>query len=526
MTINSFRELARPAPSRIRLFLIPVFFSLMVCVSVASAADIQNADTDTAESLTKRASKQIKKGALTDAEKLLRQALDINPKSSNTRLTLAYLLVKKRRWIEAYEISLEIAKAEPKNSRAFAVLGVALLNAGRFPEAKTILYNAINLNKREALAWAGFGMLDFYENRINDSLANLRVAVYQDPNEADFVFALAQVSARAEHYKEAADAYNLFLSIADRSDTERRERIKGLIEFLRYLGQKDSLYVTAGQDATSVPISIVGNRPIIQLRVNESSNPLKFVLDTGSGISVISNKTAALLKIKPVAHGGFAKGIGGDGKFEIIYGFLRQVGIGAVKIRNVPVYIREFHNTTENVDGYIGLSLISKFLTTLDYGNLTFDLRKKDADASQVSSDTVSLPLRLTSSGFLSGEVQLEGIDSPLNFIVDTGASVSVISDDIAGMDKVSHFAREEKLRVIGSAGVTEDVPTFLLPRVSFGTHSRQSITAIALDLDLINEASGFQQSGILGGNFLRNYRLTFDFKNSKVTFVPISQEK
>lgn len=526
MTIDSSRELARPATYRTRLFLLPVFLLAMMCASVASAADIQNPETDTAESLTKHASKEIKKGALADAEKLLRQALQINPKNSDTRIALAYLLVKQRHWTEAYDIALDIAKAEPKNSRAYAVLGVALLNAGRFPEAKKILYNAIAINKREALAWAGCGMLDFYENRIEDSLSNLRVAVYQDPADADFVFTLAQVSARAERYSEAADAYKVFLSIADKSDGERRDRIKGLIDFLRYLGQKDSLYVTAGADATSVPISVIGNRPIIQLRVNDDQRPLNFVLDTGSGISVISNKTAALLKLKPVARGGFAKGIGGDGKFEIIYGFLRQVGIGSVKVRNVPVYIREFHNTSENIDGYIGLSLISKFLTTLDYGNLTFDLKKKDAISEQAGIESVSLPLRLTSSGFLSGEVQLEGIDSPLNFIVDTGASVSVISDDIAGMDKVSHFAREEKLRVIGSAGVTEDVPTFLLPRVSFGTHSRQSITAIALDLGLINEASGFQQSGILGGNFLRNYKLTFDFKNSKVTFVPIVLEK
>jgi hypothetical protein len=80
-------------------------------------------------------------------------------------------------------------------------------------------------------------------------------------------------------------------------------------------------------------------------------------------------------------------------------------------------------------------------------------------------------------------------------------------------------------MRVIGSAGITEDVPSFLLPKITFGSHSRKSITAIALDLDLINEASGFEQAGILGGNFLRNYRMTFDFKNSKVTFVSISQD-
>jgi hypothetical protein len=78
-------------------------------------------------------------------------------------------------------------------------------------------------------------------------------------------------------------------------------------------------------------------------------------------------------------------------------------------------------------------------------------------------------------------------------------------------------------MRVIGSAGVTDGAATFSLPRVSFGQHSRQGIKAVALDLDLINEASGFEQAGILGGNFLKNYRLTFDFRNSKVIFVPIN---
>ena len=96
-------------------------------------------------------------------------------------------------------------------------------------------------------------------------------------------------------------------------------------------------------------------------------------------------------------------------------------------------------------------------MTTIDYGKLTFSLTK-DLDPPKIADapEAVSLPLRLTSSGFLSGEVQLEGVESPLNFIVDTGASVSVISDEVAGLDAVSPFANTEKMRVIGSAGITE----------------------------------------------------------------------
>jgi tetratricopeptide (TPR) repeat protein len=491
-----------------------------------ASPDIQQVKGDEIKRLVKQGDRLMRRGQYVEAERVFKRAIEIYPNNSFPKLKLALVYVKQRRLTEAYEMSFAVAKAESDNSHAFAVLGVTLLSAGKFRDARAILVNSLKLNRKEALAWAGYGMLDFYENRILDSLNNLHEAVYHDSDEADYFFALAQVSARAERYKDAADAYYRFLSLSKNTDDERRSRIKGLINFLRFLGGKESLYKTAGDSETSVPITVIGNRPVIELRINDRREPYRFVLDTGSGISVISDETAKRLRIEAVTKGGFAKGIGGDGRFEIVYGFLKEVDIGEINVRNVPVYIRKFHSGGGEIDGYIGLSLISKFLTTIDYGELTFSLTKRAEVDAVTEATAVSLPLRLTSSGFLSGEVELQGIDGPLNFIVDTGASVSVISDDVANMDGISPFSRNEKMRVVGSAGITDDVPSFLLPRVSFGTHSRESITAIALDLDLINEASGFEQAGILGGNFLRNYRMTFDFKNSKVTFVPINKEK
>ena len=314
------------------------------------------------------------------------------------------------------------------------------------------------------------------------------------------------------------------MQISPRADKERRDRILGLIRFLDYLGNRSSLYDADDDKKTVVPITLINDRPVINLRINGKERSLKFVLDTGSGISVISKETAKELNLKPVAKGGLARAIGGDGKFQIVYGFLNKVEIGNVKVSNVPIYIREFHDNNEQIDGYVGLSLISKFLTTIDYGNLTFALTGKNlVESANEENEKLILPLRLTSSGFLSGEVTLEGLPTALNFIVDTGASISVISDDVAGTQEIRQFMREEKMRVIGAAGVTEAVSAYLLPRVTFGSHSREKIKAVALDLDIINEASGFEQAGILGGNFLKNYRVTFDFQNSKVLFVPIA---
>lgn len=502
-----------------------VLFVISLPFLVLASDDVQQIEEDTRRQI-KQSDKLLRKGNTAEAEKILREIIKRDPNHSAAKIKLAYLLLKQKQLGEAYELSYSVAKAEPKNSFAFAVLGTTLLNVGNFKDADALLVNALNLNKKEALAWAGLGMLDFYENRIFDSIDNLKAAVYLDGGEPDFIFTLAQVSARAERYKEAADAYNRFLSVSPQTDVERRDRIKGLIAFLQFLGGRQSLYNLDGAETTSVSFELLRDRPVIKIKVNKFDEPLRFVLDTGSGISVISKETAERLKIKSVARGGLARAVGGTGKFEIVYGFLKSVRIGEVEVESVPVYIRQFHSNDEKIDGYIGLSLISKFLTTIDYGKKTFSLIKKDiADRQNMVGDkSLFLPLRLTSSGFLSGEVQLQGIENPLNFIVDTGASISVISDEVAELTEIRRFVRDEKMRVIGAAGVTEDVPSFLLPKVTFGNNSRESITAIALDLDIINEGSGFQQAGILGGNFLKNYSLTFDFKNSKVIFTPVKK--
>ena len=117
-------------------------------------------------------------------------------------------------------------------------------------------------------------------------MPGLRRAVNLDP-EPDFVFNLGQAAARSERYKEAADAYERFLLIAPKTDTDRRARIVGLIDFLRYLGRQGSLYIATGENRTSVPFEATDNRPVLPVRVNGQKQVMRFVLDTGSGMSVI-----------------------------------------------------------------------------------------------------------------------------------------------------------------------------------------------------------------------------------------------
>jgi predicted aspartyl protease len=277
------------------------------------------------------------------------------------------------------------------------------------------------------------------------------------------------------------------------------------------------------------------------LKVNGERQPLRFVLDTGSGMSVISDQTAKRIGLKPVARGGLARAVGGGGRFEIVYGYLNSVEIGDVKVENVPVYIRKFFDSQIPVDGYLGLSVVSKFLTSIDYSTRQMALvRQNQSDVIEAwtvlrrgesaqalaevrpNESTIEVPLRTTSSGFLSAEVNLEGFDKSLNFIVDTAASITVVSEKLSQQEQLLDLLQPSKMRVYGAAGVTEDVKLLQLPKLSLGLTTLEKINAAVLDLEPVNETSGFTQSGILGGNFLKHFRLYFDFARGIMRLEPL----
>lgn len=485
----------------------------------------------------------LRKGDFQEAEKIFRELLGKDAHDVEARLGLSFALLKQRSLQGAYDNAARVLMQNPLSARAHALLGAAILGAGEFRLSVEEFRTALTLDQNEALAVAGLAMVDFYENRMPTALAGLRKAVSMDPDEPDFIFNLGQAAARSEKYKEAADAYERFLMIAPKTDTDRRDRILGLIDFLRYLGRQGSLYVPSGGHRSTVSFEATDNRPVIEVRVNGNRQPLRFVLDTGSGMSVISDETAKRLGIKAVAKGGLARAVGGGGKFEIVYGFLNSIEIGSAKVGNVPVYIRKFFDSHIPVDGYLGLSVVSKYLTSVDYGTRRMSLlRQNQTDEVEtwtivrrpennqallplsLNDGAVEVPLRTTSSGFLSGEVGLEGFEKNVNFIIDTAASITVISEKLSQEEQLLDLLQPSKMRVFGAAGVTEDVKLLQLPRLSFGLRL-EKINAAVLDMEPVNETAGFTQSGILGGNFLRHFRIYFDFARGAMRLEPLNQK-
>ncbi len=516
-----------------RFMAISILFAVILSIALTAIAGTPSDKTKTRE----RAQKAMRAGDFEHAEQLYRELLTKDDHDNDARLGLSQALLKQRRLQDSYDHAARVIALDPLSARAHALLGSAVLAAGDFRLSVEEFRTALSLNDDEAIAVAGLAMVDFYENRTASCIEGLRRAASLDSNEPDYVFNLGQAAARSERYKEAADAYERFLQIAPRTDADRRARIRGLIDFLRYLGQQGSLYSLGGSDRTAVKFEAPDFRPIIKIRLNGSKEFLRFVLDTGSGMSVLSEETARRMGIRAVARGGLARAVGGGGRFEIVYGYVNSIEVGDIQIQNVPVYIRHFFDEHNPVDGYLGIAALGRLITVLDYGSQQMTLlRQRNSESTSLATlinpgkgvdagparQGIDLPVRTTSSGFISGEVFIDGIKKPLNFILDTGATVTVVSEKLAQLEESQGFIQQTRMRVFGAAGVADDVKTALLPKLTIGSLARERLEAAVLDLDPVNETAGFQQSGILGANFLRHFRLMFDFQKGIVRLEPL----
>jgi len=202
--------------------------------------------------------------------------------------------------------------------------------------------------------------------------------------------------------------------------------------------------------------------------------------------------------------------------------------MGEAKIRMIPCFVRPFHGERdrlpeEKADGFIGLSVLSHFLTELDYKGNRMRLDRSDNRSALLGAipGVTLIPFRTTQNGLISVETEFDG-NPFVNAILDSGASSTVISQ--AAVDRLNlgdQIIKGQTTSVIGAAGITENVRMLFIKNCRVADQLQSNLRALVLDFGAINETSGFEQSGILGGDFLRHFRLTIDFNRALLALQP-----
>ena len=516
-----------------RNFRLPAFI-LLISALTLSTSSVQFADAtatqqnskETISRLNHDAKKAMRVGKYEDAIKLFNMLIAADPNDIQARLGASYAYIKSQDYLLSMERAIDVLKIDNNNAHAHALAGISLLRSGFIGGAMVQLQQALSINGREALAFGGAAEIDYYEGRPKDSRGKALYAHELDPDEPDYLVTYARASSRLEDFKEAAAAYELYLQIAPITDTERRDRIRGLIQFYRQLAGLQ-VHQVSGPPITDIPFRLGSDRrPYVRVKVNGHDTVL--VIDTGSGFTVISKEMAKRLGVSEIARGGKSQGIGGNGKFQIVYGLIKSLQLGDVKVKMIPCFVRSFHSDKdrppeERAEGFIGLSILSHFLTELDYKESRIRLDRRDNSSFSVPTtpDVTVVPFRTTQNGLISVETAFDG-NQNVNVILDSGASSTVISTAaVQRLNLTDQIIKDQTASVIGAAGITENVKMLFVRQCRVAGLQQTNLRALVLDFGAINETAGFEQSGILGGDFLRNFKVTIDFNRALLAFQP-----
>jgi predicted aspartyl protease len=213
-----------------------------------------------------------------------------------------------------------------------------------------------------------------------------------------------------------------------------------------------------------VPVWIAGN------------GPFRFVLDTGSTGSAVSDALADRLVLPPIARAALLTA-GGDAMRVVVR--LSSVTLGAVTRDEVLATLAtrdELAILGGRIDGILGVDFLDADNFTVDYQQQRFTW---DGDTASPPGRVVRLPLALRDGRFVTSLPQAEAW--PLELVPDSGASTVVLFD----RDGVAppRLPGDTIVTVAGLTG-TQDARATRLRQLSIGTLTLRDVPAIVIARD------------------------------------------
>ncbi len=262
-----------------------------------------------------------------------------------------------------------------------------------------------------------------------------------------------------------------------------------------------------------------GENPLILIPASvDDRGPFPFILDTGAGTSLISPRLADELGIVATES---KEGVGAAGRVTVALAHVTSLAIGGARRAPMPVAItaevdRIGAAVGTRIDGDVGYDFLKSYRLTIDYRKKLVRLVQGTYDvtsAAPVTRSEVAFRLAAPTKPLVMVPVFVNG-RGPYAFIVDTGASVTVVSPALAdalGID------RAENATMTGAGGMLQST-VGRVASLGVGAAVLQDLSVVVSDfLEHIGKAVGTTVDGVVGYNFLRDFRVTIDYPNGVV---------
>jgi predicted aspartyl protease len=255
-----------------------------------------------------------------------------------------------------------------------------------------------------------------------------------------------------------------------------------------------------------------GMQPLILLpvRVNDQG-PFQFILDTGAGTSLLSPELAQKIGAKII---GAKEGQSAGGKVSVSLAKVGSLAVGDTRRENIDVGIVDLSQIAKTIgakiDGDLGYNFFNAFQITIDYNNceIWFDDPKRVEYFGAPARATMPLRLANPAKPLILVDAYLNG-RGPFQFAVDTGTSTTAITPELAKQLGVSG----SPIGPVTTGGAHVNVTAGTVPSFAVGSAKVDNMAVVVADFfAMLSQAVGAKLDGIVGYNFLRNYKVVIDY--------------
>jgi len=461
-------------------------------------------------------------GKLTEAKKTLTQALQQQPDAVRHLILLTRILLIEDEFDEAkirIERALEIA---PANAEALALYGQCLFREGNFALAETQYQKSLRLDSREPSAHLGLGRLYLTRQQAEQSVKSFQQAIKLAPQEEDNYFFASEAYGAMRNLAKQVESLEKYLALKPKFNAERVANARALVTFFRHLEKGP---VAAVSDATrpyEIPFQPFYGLMLVEGHIN-GHGPFRFLVDSGATSTVLSNELFDSLKI-PVLSTAVVSCVGGTGKTGTKLAKVEKLKVGELEISHLP--ISSFDNTifADLIDGVLSTADLADFRITLDYPDrrILLDPRPSKSflkPATGKRASGVEVPFRIMGNLILA-PISINQQPTQ-NFLFDTGAVTSTLSKRQAAFLGVRDDTPDASVDIqfAGACGVTQSVLSVDRVDLSLQTMKMPYAKILAVELKEISKELRTEVSGILGGDFYSQRKVSIDYRNAKLIF-------
>ncbi len=153
------------------------------------------------------------RGNFSEAERVFRQIIKINPNDAKAHNNLGIALRQQGKLDEAIASYQQAIKIDPNHADVHYNLGNALYNQGKLEEAIASYQQAIKIDPNYADAHYNLGIALRQQGKLDEAIASYQQAIKIDPNHADVHNALGYALQKQGKLDEAIKQYELSLKI-------------------------------------------------------------------------------------------------------------------------------------------------------------------------------------------------------------------------------------------------------------------------------------------------------------------------